>query len=91
MSSVVLPFNGVSEMCCIALRKNEGLYTQCPKKKEVDGMCKGCAKKGSIYGTTMDRVAVGLMDYVDPKGNKVVPYVKIMKKLNTNIQLYRKD
>ena len=81
MSSVVLPFNGESEMCCIALRKNEGLYTQCAKKKEVDEMCKGCAKKGSIYGTTKDRVAVGLMDYIDPKGNKVVPYVKIMKKL----------
>ena len=76
-----MPFNGVSESCCVALRKNEGLYTQCPKKREVDGMCKGCAKKGSIYGTTMDRAAVGLMEYIDPKGNKVVPYVKIMKKL----------
>ena len=81
MSKVLLPFNGVSEVCCVALRKNEGLYTQCPKKKEVDTMCKGCAKKGSIYGTIMDRQAVGLMDYIDPNGNKVVPYVKIMKKL----------
>ena len=84
MSSVkvVLPFSGVSESCCVALRKNEGLYTQCPKKKEVENeMCKGCIKKGSIYGTTMDREAVGLMEYIDPKGNKVVPYVKIMKKL----------
>ena len=89
-SEVPLPFNGdVNSLNCVALRKNNGLYTQCEGKKDSDvEYCKSCDKKmkkmGSElpeYGTIMDRVKVGLMEYVDPSGGKVVHYSKVMKKL----------
>jgi len=34
------------------------------------------------YGTVDERLAVGLMDYRDPKGKAPTPYCKIMKKLS---------
>jgi hypothetical protein len=34
------------------------------------------------YGTIQQRLAVGIMDYVDPSGKKPVAYAKIMKKRN---------
>ena len=70
-SEVPLPFNGdVNWLNCVALRKNNGLYTQCEGKKDSDvEYCKSCDKKmkkmGSElpeYGTIMDRVKVGLME-----------------------------
>jgi len=92
-SEVPLPFNGdVNVLNCVALRKNNGLYTQCEGKKEKDvEYCKSCDKKmkkiGSSvpeYGTTMDRMKVGLMEYVDPLGGKAIHYTKVMKKLKVS-------
>ena len=87
-SSIPLPFSGeIAEECCIALRQNSGLYTQCQSLKGGSSRyCNQCGKKGesgeSEYGTVESRMAVGLQDYVDSKGRKQVHYTKIMKKLN---------
>jgi hypothetical protein len=83
-----LPYNGeFNEGCCFALRQNNGLYTQCQGiRKGESEFCKGCqvvADKNSgmpEYGTIQQRQAVGVFEYVDPKGRKPVHYTKVMKK-----------
>ena len=80
-----LPFSGRNvEECCQSLRQNQGLYTQCRNSKAIDDFCKSCSSKMvdgvPEYGTMSQRLAVGLNDYVDPSGRKVVHYTKIMKK-----------
>jgi hypothetical protein len=101
-----LPYSGeFNDAYCYALRKNEGLYTQCTnvrkgEKGSPDGgrahFCKGCGNKMQKtgaevpeYGTIQQRMAVGIFEYVDPKGNKPVGYMKIMRKyrINTNAVL----
>ena len=95
-SAFPLPYNGeFNDACCYALRQNNGLYTQCTgirkgDKGSPDGLaqfCKGCAsqmqKTGAEmpeYGTIQQRMAVGIFEYVDPKGRKPVAYAKVMKK-----------
>ena len=84
-----LPYNGELEAnCCQALRQNNGLYTQCQSSRKGESdFCKACivlAGKSSDgvpeYGTISQRQAVGIFEYVDPKGRKPVAYVKVMKK-----------
>jgi hypothetical protein len=84
-----MPFNGeLNESLCYALRQNNGLYTQCTSvRKGESQFCKGCAgqmqKTGAEvpeYGTIQQRMASGILDYVDPKGRKPIAYTKIMKK-----------
>ncbi len=91
-----LPYNGeLNENYCYALRQNNGLYTQCngirkSEKNYPDGkgeFCKSCVKAmrktGELvpeYGTIQSRKAVGIFEYVDPKGRKPVAYTKVMKK-----------
>ena len=87
--SIPLPYNGeMNSECCFALRQNNGLYTQCTGIRRKDSnFCKGCAgqmqKLGAEvpeYGTIQMRNAVGIFEYVDPKGRKPVAYTKVMKK-----------
>ena len=87
--SIPLPYNGeMNEQCCLALRQNNGLYTQCTGgRRDGSNYCKGCAgqmqKLGTEvpeYGTIEMRKAVGVFEYVDPKGRKPVAYTKVMKK-----------
>ena len=84
-----LPYNGeFNESCCFALRQNNGLYTQCTGLRKSSGQfCKSCAttmqKTGADvpeYGTIQQRMAVGIFEFVDPKGRKPVAYTKVMKK-----------
>jgi len=84
-----LPYNGeFNDACCYALRQNNGLYTQCTGVRKGDAQfCKSCAttmqKTGAEmpeYGTIEQRKAVGIFEYVDPKGRKPIAYTKIMKK-----------
>jgi hypothetical protein len=84
-----LPYNGeFNDACCYALRQNNGLFTQCTgTRKGEASFCKGCAsqmqKVGAEmpeYGTIQQRMAVGIFEYVDPKGRKPIAYAKIMKK-----------
>jgi hypothetical protein len=55
---------------------------------ETSQFCKSCQvladKTDGVpeYGTIGDRAAVGIFEYVDPKGRKPVSYTKIMKKHN---------
>jgi len=87
--SFPLPFNGeFNDAYCHALRQNNGLYTQCQISRKGDKeYCKSCqalADKGENgvpeYGTIGQRQAVGIFEYVDPKGRKPVAYTKVMKK-----------
>ena len=84
-----LPYCGeLVEGNCYALRQNNGLYTQCTGLRKVEcNFCKGCAsqmqKSGAEvpeYGTIQQRMEVGILEYVDPKGRKPVAYSKVMKK-----------
>ncbi len=84
-----LPYNGEFEGdCCYALRQNNGLYTQCTgSRRNGSDFCKSCCsgmqKSGCEtpeYGTIQGRNAVGIFEYVDPKGRKPTPYTKVMKK-----------
>jgi hypothetical protein len=88
-SAFPLPYNGeFNAACCYALRQNNGLYTQCSGIRKGEAQfCKGCAsqmqKAGAEspeYGTIQQRMAVGIFEYVDPKGRKPVAYAKVMKK-----------
>jgi chemotaxis protein histidine kinase CheA len=95
-----LPYNGsVNNACCYALRQNNGLYTQCPLFPKKDGQfCKSCTrqmeKAGTDvpeYGTIEMRQAVGIMEYVDPKGRKPVHYTKVMKKFKITEEKAREE
>jgi chemotaxis protein histidine kinase CheA len=95
-----LPYNGsVNDACCYALRQNNGLYTQCPLFRKKDGQfCKSCTrqmeKAGADvpeYGTIEMRQAVGIMEYVDPKGRKPVHYTKVMKKFKITEEKAREE
>ena len=86
---VVLPWCGeIEEGWCKGLRQNMGLYTQCSRVVVGCEYCESCSRMMSKdggknrYGTVWDRVKVGMMDYVDPHGKKVVGYMSVMKKLN---------
>jgi len=86
----ILPWCGeVIERNCRALKINKGLYTQCIReKKEGEEYCINCIKLieknggETPYGRVEDRLKVGIMEYVDPKGKKPVAFVNIMRKLN---------
>jgi len=84
-----LPYNGeFNAHHCLALRQNNGLYTQCTGPRKGDNsFCKSCSstmqKTGAEvpeYGTMQMRQAVGIFEYVDPKGRRPTPYTKVMKK-----------
>ena len=92
-SAFPLPYNGeFNDAYCYALRQNNGLYTQCTgNRKGANSFCKGCAsqmqKIGAEipeYGTIQQRMAVGIFEYVDPKGRKPIAYAKVMKKYKIN-------
>jgi hypothetical protein len=90
-----LPYNGeLNDTYCYALRQNNGLYTQCLGVRKGEAkFCKSCAaqmlKRGEDvpeYGTIQQRQAVGLLEYVDPKGRKPIAYTKLMKKYKISQQ-----
>ena len=83
-----LPFNGErAEECCDGLRFNNGLYTQCKTEKSGNNLCKTCKSSADKndgvpeYGTIQQRMAVGIFEYVDPKGRKPTSFLKVIKKL----------
>lgn len=86
----VLPWSGIAdENCCQGLKNNYGIFTQCMNPKVSDcRFCKQCvvaiAKNGDEHpcGTVVERLEVGINDYKDPKGKKVVHYTQYMKKMN---------
>jgi hypothetical protein len=85
---IAMPFSKKNDINCEALMRNQGLYTQCENVKTGEKYCELCTKEmeknsGKCeFGTISDRLCCGLMDYIDPKGKKVISYLKIMKKQN---------
>jgi hypothetical protein len=81
-SKYPMPFSGtVKEGCCVALRQNHGLYTQCETSVNCDETyCKKCGENPQ-YGTISERLAVGLMEFRDRKGKAPIHFTKVMKKL----------
>ena len=87
MPSIPLPFSGVvREDCCLGVKQNHGLYTQCFSAPGESGLCKGCAKQASKNasgepdcGLISKRVMQG-SEYRDAKGRAPVHYTKVMKK-----------
>ena len=96
--SILLPFCGIVEGVCEGIKKNHNLYTQCSKKVVAgEVLCRGCLKqkKNSStgtppYGMIRDRANMG-PNYVDPKGNKAVPYANVAKRLGINISDAKKE
>lgn len=80
LESVKLPWCGVvCEERCESIVRNEGLYTQCERKREEGGRCKRCNTRNereSVY----ERLKVGIMEYRDSEGRGPIHYSKIMKK-----------
>jgi hypothetical protein len=88
--SMPLPFCGeINKQCCLAVRQNHGLYTQCMSAPLTEkSYCKSCGKQASKnssgepdFGTIFARFSSGA-EYRDPKGKAPVHYTKVMKKLN---------
>jgi hypothetical protein len=96
--SILLPFCAIVEGVCEGIKKNHNLYTQCSKKVVAgEVLCRGCLKqkKNSStgtppYGMIRDRAIMG-PNYVDPKGNKAVPYANVAKRLGINISDAKKE
>jgi hypothetical protein len=95
-----LPYNGeLNFHGCFALRHNSGLFTQCSGVRGSTGeFCKGCASRmqkmgaeSPEYGTITQRRAVGMFEYVDPKGRKPIAYTKIMKKHNLSEEQVKEE
>ncbi len=68
--------------CCDGLGFRNGLYTQCPKKPQQDGLCRACwtqkDETGSLkYGSIEDRLKVGPMEFAE---GKVAPFARLMAK-----------
>ena len=83
---ILLPWCGNIETgCCLNLRYNSGLYTQCENLVE-DGYCVSCEKEKEKnggeykYGTVAERMSCGILEYKDVRGKGVVSYLEIMKK-----------
>ena len=96
----VLPWCGQAKTCwCSALRANYGLYTQCTMPpKPGEKFCKTCAKHAEAApdgippcGTVEQRLAVGGLEYRDPKGKKASLYTAYMKKNDLTPEMVREE
>ena len=97
-----LPYNGeLNGECCLGIRQNSGLYTQCPSARpEGDAYCGACNKQASKnehglpdYGNIQMRLSKYFNDeeFVDPSGKKPVAYTKVMKKLKLTEEQVREE
>jgi hypothetical protein len=91
-ASFPLPYSGeCNDALCHGLRQNNSLFTQCQvQRKGENQFCKSCQSSADNnsgipeYGTIEQRQAVGILEYVDPKGRKPIAYTKIMKKFKVS-------
>lgn len=91
------PWNGVPDTnCCQGIKFCGGLFLQCKNKKDKDNenYCSFCSKQSEQNehnkpncGNVQDRMLVPALDYVDPKGRKVMPFSTYMKKKNIDRDL----
>ena len=81
MKELLMPYSGEYDvLCCEALRRSHGLYTQCKKSPENGTLCKTCTLD---YGSIMDRKKAydSFEIFKDPSGKSPVAYTKVMKLL----------
>jgi hypothetical protein len=101
-SAFPLPYNGeLNGECCLGIRQNSGLYTQCPSARPEGGAyCGACNKQATKnehglpdYGNIQMRLSKYLNDeeFVDPSGKKPVAYTKVMKKLKLSEEQVREE
>ena len=85
VAKIPLPWVGVvNKKKCKGLRYNHGLHTQC--RHDAKDLCKQCARTNAPYGRVEDRMKTGLIDFVDKKGKKTIPYINVANKLNISMQ-----
>ena len=85
-----LPFCGKKVVgCCLGLKENEGLMTQCRVSVKSGDFCKTCENQGIKNGTSMpkygtidDRMKCDTLDYVAPNGDRPTKYAAVMAKYN---------
>ena len=93
-----IPFYGhIVEGWCYGIKKNLGLYTQCPKAPDKDSFyCKTCSKQanncssgtpncGDIRTRRDDWIKGEKLSYKPNGMTKEIPYANVMKKLNITI------
>jgi hypothetical protein len=101
-SAFPLPYNGeVNGECCMGIRLNSGLYTQCPSVRPEGGAyCASCDKQATKnehglpdYGSIQTRSSKYFKDeeFVDPSGKKPVAYTKVMKKFKVTEEQVREE
>jgi hypothetical protein len=101
-SAFPLPYNGeLNGECCMGIRQNSGLYTQCPSIRPENGVyCASCDKQAASnehglpdYGSIQTRLSKYTKDeeFVDPSGKKPVAYTKIMKKFKVTEEQVREE
>lgn len=99
---ILMPWCGyIMEGNCECLKVSGGLYTQCNNEKSSGNVyCGKCLvlneRNGgsAVYGSVNERMRCGILDYVDPSGKRVVPYINIMKRLNLRreeVELYGRE
>ena len=97
-----LPYNGeLTVECCLGIRLNNGLYTQCLSLRPENGAYCGSCDKQALknehglpdYGNIQNRLSKYNNDeeFVDPSGKKPVAYTKIMKKLKLTEEQVREE
>ena len=90
--NLLLPWTGagMGGDFCHGLRLNHGLHSQCFMAKCESGIyCKTCQRQADknatgkpTYGDIESRAAVGILEFRDPKDNKLtIPYANVMEKL----------
>ena len=101
-SAFPLPYNGeMNGECCLGIRQNSGLYTQCPSARPEGGAyCGACNKQATKnehglpdYGNIQMRLSKYFKDeeFVDPSGKKPVAFTKVMKKLKLTEEQVREE
>jgi hypothetical protein len=101
-SAFPLPYNGeMNGECCMGIRLNSGLYTQCPSVRPEGGAyCGPCNKQATKnehglpdYGSIQTRSSKYFKDeeFVDPSGKKPVAYTKVMKKFKVTEEQVREE
>lgn len=94
--TISIPFYGfVEDSWCCGIKKNHGLYTQCPKARPENGIyCAVCMKQASNNangkpncGDIRDRAQAWSdnLDYKPAGMKKEIPYANVMNKLNIDI------
>lgn len=91
------PWNGVpNNDCCEGLKYCGGLFIQCKNKKTEgsENYCSFCFKQSEQNehgkpncGNIQDRMKVSPLEYIDPKGRKVVPFSTYMRKKKIDREL----